>query len=247
MNYLNKKRLALMQNKKFKGYIRRVSGYPLTLTDCMNDNLISCKIYGADGGVGDKTANLFDISKSAGFTSQYGGLTNTIEGNTLAVKCTVSARGGALTLGKFKAGTYYIGIKTISSNGSIISVYDANGFKKLGVANTAITISEEKTLQLYTNFDKWVIAKFTDIQVVQSNVAVAYEPYGYRIPVTVRGENEEQTVNVYTTNPVNADETLDIAEIQPNIPLYKGTNEITIGTSVPPSDMEVTYYADKEG
>lgn len=246
MNYLNKKRLALMQNKKFKGYIRRVSGYPLTLTDCMNDNLISCKIYGADGGVGDKTANLFDISKSAGFTSQYSGLSNKIEGNTITVTCSVPSRMGYLNLGKFKAGQYYIGICVIISQGSPLSVY-VNG-KRVGTANSVFTISEDDSqVEICTGFSNSITSKFTDIQVVQSNVAVAYEPYGYRIPVTVRGENEEQTVNVYAPNSVNADETLDIAEIQPNIPLYKGTNEITIGTSVPPSDMEVKYYADKEG
>lgn len=245
MNYLNKKRLALMRNKKFKGYIRRVSGYPLTLTDCMNDNLISCKIYGADGGVGDKTANLFDISQSDGFTSQYGGFSNVIEGNIITVNCSVPSRGGYLTLGTFEAGTYYIGIKPIKHNSYAIRVY-MKGSGRIGDANNIITISAEATLQIYIGFTSGSF-QYSEIQVTKSDIVTEYEPYGYRIPITVTGENEEQTVNAYAQNPVNADETLDIAEIQPNIPLYKGTNEITIGTSVPPSDVEVKYYADKEG
>ena len=246
MNYLNKKRIALMRNKKFKGYIRRVSGYPLTLTDCMNDNLISCKIYGADGGVGDKTANLFDISKSEGFTSPYGGISSTIDGNTIIVTYTsVSPRSVNLILGTFEPGSYYIGIDADTDR--VCNVWDVTNGKKISVANKVITITETLTLKLNTGFTIQGVYRFKNIQITKSDVPTEYEPYGYRIPITVRGENEEQTVNAYAQNPVNADETLDIAEIQPNIPLYKGTNEIAIGTSVPPSGVEITYYADKEG
>lgn len=245
MNYLNKKRLALMRNKKFKGYIRRVSGYPLTLTDCMNDNLISCKIYGADGGVGDKTANLFDISKSDGFTNPGGDcFLNTIEGNTLTATCLVASCGGFLMLGRFPAGKYYVSVGDTSSSRPRIWINNKPSGLKV---NSIITITEDNSLvELYEGFHNNTFI-FTDIQITKSDVPIEYEPYGYRIPITVTGENEEQTVNAYAQNPVNADETLDIAEIQPDIPLYKGTNEITIGTSVPPSDMEVKYYADKEG
>ena len=46
MNYLQKKRLALMHGGRFKGYMRTVSGYPLTLTDCLGNRLADYSVYG---------------------------------------------------------------------------------------------------------------------------------------------------------------------------------------------------------
>lgn len=76
MNYLRKKLQAIMACADFKGYLREVAGYPLTLTDCMGSDLVSLSVTGnaAQGGtpspdapvevqgVGERTANLFDIS-----------------------------------------------------------------------------------------------------------------------------------------------------------------------------------------
>lgn len=46
MNYLQRKRYALMQNKRFHGYLRTATGNPLTITDCMRNGLVSLDIYG---------------------------------------------------------------------------------------------------------------------------------------------------------------------------------------------------------
>ena len=92
MNYLMKKRLALMKNRKFRGYIKTASGNPLTLSDCVENGLINLKISGnsvQDGtpapqnpidvqSVGDKTNNLFDITKI-----QHDKIT--VSGNTMYV------------------------------------------------------------------------------------------------------------------------------------------------------------------
>ncbi|MDY3030781.1 MAG: hypothetical protein SOS24_03340 [Clostridia bacterium] len=69
MNYLRRKYMALMRGVNFRGYLRKVSGYPLTLTDCMDSDIVSLSVAGnavQDGtpspdapvevvGVGDKT------------------------------------------------------------------------------------------------------------------------------------------------------------------------------------------------
>jgi hypothetical protein len=46
MSYLKKKRLVLMKSKTFRGYMKTVSGYPLTLSNCMENGLINLKISG---------------------------------------------------------------------------------------------------------------------------------------------------------------------------------------------------------
>ena len=137
--------------------------------------------------------NLFDISKTTGFTSQYGGLTNTIDGNVLTVKSSVASRGGTLTLGTFKPGTYYIGIKTLSHNDSTLSVFKQEGFTRLGNANTVITITEEMVIQIYTAFYSDIISQFTDIQIVEANKVSDYEPY-----------HEPITTNIYLNEPLRA-------------------------------------------
>ena len=76
MSYLRKKLQAIMACADFKGYLREVTGYPLTLADCMGSDLVSLSVTGnavQDGtpspdapvevqGCGDRTANLFDSS-----------------------------------------------------------------------------------------------------------------------------------------------------------------------------------------
>lgn len=75
MNYLMKKRLALIKNKTFHGYMKTAGGCPLTLSNCMENGLINLKISGNNVGDYDSTSNkykiplkfngtnLFDVSK----------------------------------------------------------------------------------------------------------------------------------------------------------------------------------------
>lgn len=46
MNYLTKKLHALEMGNKFSGILRTANGYPLTLTDCTEGNLVDYTIYG---------------------------------------------------------------------------------------------------------------------------------------------------------------------------------------------------------
>ncbi|MGN0180965.1 MAG: hypothetical protein ACI4DP_00895 [Candidatus Ornithomonoglobus sp.] len=73
MNYLQRKKWAIMRAGNFHGYLRRSEGYPLTLTDCMAEYPVSLSVSGNTvqdstpapdnpvevQGCGDRTANLF--------------------------------------------------------------------------------------------------------------------------------------------------------------------------------------------
>ena len=72
MNYLKKKRLSLMKNKQFCGYMKTVSGYPLTLSNCMENGLINISVAGEAGiydgeyyniNINISGINLFDIHR----------------------------------------------------------------------------------------------------------------------------------------------------------------------------------------
>ena len=74
--YLRRKIWTLNRSGKFRGYLRTVSGYPVTLTDCMAGQPVSLAVDGnavQDGTptpdnpidvqlCGDRTGNLFDIN-----------------------------------------------------------------------------------------------------------------------------------------------------------------------------------------
>ena len=82
--YLRRKIWTLNRSGKFRGYLRTVSGYPVTLTDCIAGQPVSLAVDGntvQDGTpspdapvevqlCGDRTVNLFDVSE---LTGTYGG------------------------------------------------------------------------------------------------------------------------------------------------------------------------------
>lgn len=162
-------------------------GYPLTVYSCANTNLKDYTIYGNTGGVGDKTENLFNISKSDGFTSQYIGLTNTITDNVITVSSTTN-RIGYLTLGTFEAGTYYIGMTSEDYTG--LQRITVNNVDSNISVNNLITISERSVIKIMINVGAGTTWHFTNIQITKSNVATSFEPYDkYKIPITVTGKN----------------------------------------------------------
>ena len=75
MKYLRHKFRSLMCRNNFKGYLKTVSGYPLTLTDCLTSRLVSLSLSGNAQGVGEETEtgykipvnirgiNLFNVNK----------------------------------------------------------------------------------------------------------------------------------------------------------------------------------------
>ena len=72
-----------------------------------------------------------------------------------------------------------------------------------------------------------------------------YEPYGYKIPIIASGENGESvTTNIYLDEPLAQGQAISYKEDNlPDLPTFKGTTIYTIGTTVQPSNMEVTYYS----
>ena len=201
-------RKAFLLNAIEEGFKNDVSGYPLSLKHSKGKNLKDYKIYGNSvqngtptpdnpveiQSVGDKTKNLFDVSKSSGFESKYGGLTSTIDGNVITVECSVPSRSGYLELGTFEAGNYYISANFITGidyarlvlNDKIISSEDYTIRNGKGIV---IELLQDTHIRLYRGFSNNNISKMSDIQIVKSNMPTTYEPYGYKIPVKVSGTN----------------------------------------------------------
>lgn len=154
------------------------------------------RIYGntVDGeSVGDRTANLFNGELQNGYW-------NTLE--TLAQTSSAAFRSFKIFL---PAGTYTI---TFVTNVNIVRLI-ADGAITQNIGNNLT----EYTFTTQTNDDVGFSFRITgtsqvpwdnsDIMLNISSVAIPYEPYGYRVPVTIEGKNLLQnTVKSQTKNGV---------------------------------------------
>ena len=68
----------------------------------------------------------------------------------------------------------------------------------------------------------------TDIQIEIGNIATDYEPY-----------HEPTTTNVYLDEPIEENESISLSDTNVNIPTIRGTNVLTVDTTVQPSNVYV--------
>lgn len=200
----------LIRGGSFRGYLRTVSGYPLTLTGCMPEYPVSLTVAGntvQDGtptpdnpvevqGVGDRTANLFNKDKY-------------IQGITVNLSAkafnNVSPYSGYMRVYYIQAKpntTYYFN-KNI---GNYLCIVTCSGIPKVGMSITNIsttgivTTSEtDKYIAIYPLYISEVQNGLTYDEVEKSiMVTEGTEPlsYGYKIPMTVSGKNLADMKNV---------------------------------------------------
>ena len=239
MSYLRKKLQAIMASADFKGYLREVTGTDsVTLTDCMGSDMTSLSLVGnavQDGtpspdnpveiqGCGDRTANLFDVSRHTGFDGNSITITNTSGANWQGQAFNIDY---AVEFGKTYTysvdyvidnvadySTIRLGYITASA-GSVIAIGDIITIHGSGMFVHTVTVPESiddfDYFVLYANSsggnpavgDKITIS---NIQIVEGSYTAEtmppYEPYGYKIPVEVSGNGDTQTFNIYTDKPL---------------------------------------------
>lgn len=62
-----------------------------------------------------------------------------------------------------------------------------------------------------------------------------YEPYGYKVPVVCGGI----TTNIYLDEPIGENESISLSDTNTNIPTIRGTNILSVDTTVQPSNVYV--------
>lgn len=228
------------------------------------DKLIDWTIYGAEGGVGKRTANLLE-DKLTGQTI-YNGLITADESFTLYIA-------------EVQPNTTY----TASANDSIdnivvayLSVYPAEGQACINGERFVYPTDAEHSVATFTtpNYEniKYIVVRFavmaTNTMLSESAEELPYEPYGYTIPVTVSqsdpvyyhtgngvrygtqegvyrltDEVQTQTVSIPIDHPLEDGETISRADTGIDIPTYIGDNTLDTDTTVKPR-MKIIY---KEG
>ena len=230
-----------------------VSGYPITITDHLaGEELLSCRVYGADGGVGDLVSdgeysgkyalpvyirgkNLIDVSAFANIDNYF----NAKEG-----------RGGLEFFNvRFPAGTYTASVNIINTPTAVISatyVQDNTIYSVKILVNTTDTQGEKSVT--FTAPQDWYIRLYyagnintaarlsalmeciDSLQLEYGSSATEYEAY-----------TEPSTATIYLDAPLTADQSAEVSELKA---IDSDVNTVTAETTVKPSKIEVEYYQD---
>ena len=232
-----------------------ITGVPPLTFVSNGKNLVDYRIYGASGGVGDRTENLFDKDSEsvAGFISDSGAIAitpdypistydyiNVLPNTDYSYKAFIAANPSESTHKTIRV-SYY------TSNKAFISRY-----LEIGNGLTKKTIRTPNNcfyarLSIDDNLENVMLWEGS------SDVSV-YDPYGYKIPIVCGGT----TTNIYLDEPLaksgnNADyidyaaqkrhnsDGTESSVTLPEISTLAGTNTLTVGTEVQPSDVYIKY------
>lgn len=259
-------RFRLMPNYR---YYNIEGTSPLTLDKAVGNPLRDYKIYGSADGVGDRSKNLFNVAEFTD-TSRYSSSTIAknvlVDGNKITISNTsavqirsdifqflkpnvaysISAKSYTLEEGEKGSTTFRIALTSSKGASNFYLTYGTNAKARVLPED----LSDYDRLCLFGSTNG--VISFDSIQIEESSIITEYEPYydGYRIPITV---NEDE-YNIYLDEPLLDGEYLDHinqklvkvdteADISlPTIKTHTGTNIITVGTTVPASNIAVQYY-----
>lgn len=246
---------------------KELSGIPPLTFNAIAGTLKNYRIYGntVDGeSVGDRTGNLFDgivtneIIKDDGSTSSN---------NNWRCSDFIRSDSASITLSwESNNGYFQTKVAYYSSDKTFISLENVgknNTFQKSFVLPSGASVIRFA----YSVAVGGNPANRENIMLNSGSTALPYEPYGYRVPVTINSN----TTNIYlpeqltktndntdyidyaTQKRYNADGTSQSVEL-PTLQTVEGTNTLSVGTTVQPSKVmvkigeasayKVRYYVD---
>lgn len=211
------------------------TGIPLLTFVSNGENLADYRIYGASGGVGDRTENLFDVANQIEY--YYLNPDGTIEYSSSHATHTSDyidvTNINILTL----TGIHHT--PPISKNPRrYIFINDAMGIVYAGDINW--DISSPNYIYVPNNAKYFRFSydvTFENVMLYSGNNAIPYEPYGYKIPIVCGGT----TTNIYLDEPLEENETISMSDTGVSIPTINGSNTLSIGTAVQPSKVFIKY------
>lgn len=209
----------------------------------------SWEITGAAGGVGTRTRNLLPMSSAlfSGMSADKGSYILNIAGAASALERVIFGswtKSNAYVM-PFGAGTYTYSLSITAINGG--RVCDAIVRRSEHGTGDWQVLSNGQHVTINAD-DRWLILLYMSpaagqvyncrvmLQFEAGSTAHAIEPYGYKIPVTCAGT----TTDIYIgTSPLYAGDKVTYADTDTAIPTSSGTNTLTVGTSVQPSNIKL--------
>lgn len=209
---------------------RTISGVPPLMFIANGQPLKYWSISGNSGGVGEKTDNIIRDFVVNATKLQYANVllidVDITPDTTYSFSCVINDANLRLYVNEnvFKTTSY-------GKDGTTLKI----------VIKTLAELPDNqkvngKWIMLKNSISEPVTPELSEISmVIGSTVPESYEPYGYRIPVTCGGT----TTNIYLNAPLGEGETVTLTETGIEIPTLDGTNILSIGTTVQPSEVYI--------
>lgn len=231
-----------------KGVGKELKGSPPLSFVSNGQPLADYRIYGASGGVGDRTANLYNESAAVDtnyYINNNGASAIGASGDRfLRVRLDVTSSTYYVFswlnvfLGS-EDNTAYIRIAEYTANNQFILRTLCNCSAQTD--NAFLFYTGNNTTYIIVHIDSEASSRgqhLSGIMIVSGNTApTSYEPYGYKIPIVCGGT----TTNIYLDVPLDEGQSISMSETGVSIPTAIGTNILAIDTEVQPSKVYIKY------
>ena len=213
--------------------IKQLEGVPPLAFTAQGQPLINWTIYGASGGVGERTANLFDCNYVNAYVdaAQY----KFVNVNTNAISAVIEV----------EPNTTYTVKKYDTSNRFLIG--SAASVPTLNMPLSMINTDNEKTEVTFTteSSTNYIVVYVSTgaehatprLMLNIDSTALPYEPYGYKIPISCGGEIN----TIYLDTPLYGSNTISMADTGIEIPTTNGQNTLAVDTTVQPEKVYIEY------
>lgn len=220
-----------------QGFERELTNVlPLTFNG-IGKKLLDYRINGASGGVGDRTNNLFDKTKTNRKLSQAKNGDGTMNYTTTAsnffdyyIPVEPNTQYTVTDVRYAPSRIYFL--KNDKTWIDRTELANGNAYPKSRVFTTPsncyyIQFQESKTNMMNEN----------TLMLNEGSTALPYEPYGYKVPVVCGGT----TTNIYLDEPIEENESISLSDTEVDIPTINGTNILSVDTTVQPSNVYIKY------
>lgn len=215
-----------------------ITGVPPLTFVSNGENLADYRIYGASGGVGDRTENLFDKDSESvsGYIDDRGVLVPSPSDYPISTYDYINVRPN--TYYSYKA--FSAANPSESTHKTIrVSYYTSKkAFQsRYFESNNGLTKKTIRTPNGCFYIRLSIDDNLENVMLWEGSSDVSYEPYGYKIPIVCGGA----TTNIYLDEPLNEGESISMSDTGVSIPTINGTNILTVDTAVQPSNMYIKY------
>lgn len=170
---------------RYDGYI--IEGVPPITFQGNGKNLLDYRIYGAVGGVGDRTKNLFNYNTvTEGYRIQWE-TGNLYQDKSAIMSDYIPVEENSIY--NCNIVVYFLGYDT---NFNYLGTWNGTTFvKSTGLATKQLTITEGCSyIKFFTyNTNKTPVSISNLTMLNEGLTELPYEPYGYKVPVVINGKN----------------------------------------------------------
>ena len=224
----------------------KTGALPITFVS-NGDNLSDYTIIGANGGVGEQTENIFNKNVTW-YRNNFTDSTNHTDTSTTRIKSDIQDISDSNSYMSLKIFAPLTNMRILGIGFFGDDVTTPLQASTGTVTNTTVIQPIPAGAKHYyillgddtggiTSDTKTALASAQICAIYGNTLPSNYIPYGYFIPVTCGGA----TKNIYIDNQLGASDSISYATAQVDIPTTNGSNTLTVGTTVQPTSISITY------